>query len=91
MYPLIGLRKVYELLGNDRYRAILARDYAIDDKWFQERMGEIETDERVAKLEARLDAILNSTFWHLTYPLRYVAAGARRIAANMSAEFSLRL
>lgn len=42
-YGMIGLQKLFHLLNSDEHRAILAREYEIDDRWYQARMGEIDT------------------------------------------------
>jgi glycosyltransferase involved in cell wall biosynthesis len=42
-YQLVGLSKLYGLLGIEGYRDILAQIYSIDDRWFQSRMSQIDT------------------------------------------------
>jgi glycosyltransferase involved in cell wall biosynthesis len=41
-YRLIGISEMQRLLGSASHRAVLAADYAIDDRWFHTRLGEID-------------------------------------------------
>jgi hypothetical protein len=39
---MIGLLKLNQLLNSPVHREILGKDYDIDDRWFQLRMGDID-------------------------------------------------
>lgn len=42
-YKMIGLLKLNNLLNDSNYREILAKSYKIDDRWFHNKMGTIDT------------------------------------------------
>jgi glycosyltransferase involved in cell wall biosynthesis len=41
-YSMIGLLKMHGILGNSKYTSLLANSYGIDDRWFQQKMSEID-------------------------------------------------
>lgn len=40
-YKMIGLLKMYKILGDSKYHHLLANSYGVDDRWFQQQMGDV--------------------------------------------------
>jgi glycosyltransferase involved in cell wall biosynthesis len=41
-YKIIGLHKMFQLLKSDKHYECLVKEYNINDRWFQQKMGEID-------------------------------------------------
>lgn len=41
-YKMIWLLKMHGILGNTKYRSLLINSYGMDDRWFQQKMSEID-------------------------------------------------
>jgi glycosyltransferase involved in cell wall biosynthesis len=57
-YKLLGLLAMQNLLSSAKHHDLLLSDYAIDDRWFQQQMGEVDV------LRARIfEEIKGKTVW----------------------------
>jgi glycosyltransferase involved in cell wall biosynthesis len=74
LYQVLGLKRLYDLLASPIHRPILVEDYGINDLAFQRLSTEADTF-RQADQDAQIAAILASTSWRVTKPLRF----ARRL------------
>ena len=41
-YLMIGLIRLYDLLNSQNHKIVLRKDYGIEDKWFQKKMGNVD-------------------------------------------------
>lgn len=67
-YKIIGLRKLYRLLNSPVHHEILSKDYGIDDRWFQSKMGDIDvlrpqTATRMGHQKSRLTRLNYAWTW----------------------------
>ncbi|SFA65244.1 glycosyltransferase [Metapseudomonas otitidis] len=67
-YSMIGLLKLNRLLASTAYERVLAKDYGIDGRWFQERTAEINV------LRPRLLAMLSQQKHKTTNLLKRILA-----------------
>ena len=87
-YKMIGLLKLSRLLNSPVHHEILVKDYGIDDRWFQKKMGEIDVlrpkdvfdrDGLIADINQALEEIKSSTSWTVTFPLRVIGHQVKRV------------
>lgn len=74
-YKMLGLLKLSRLLNSPVHHEILAKDYRIDDRWFQKEMG--DTD--VLLSNAHLEKMKSSISWKITFPLRVIGGQVKRV------------
>lgn len=41
-YKMVGLQKMYQILGNSKCRHLMINSYGMDDHWFQRQMSEVD-------------------------------------------------
>lgn len=41
-YKIVGLLNMYKILGNSKLHHLMVNDYEMDDRWFQQQMGEVD-------------------------------------------------
>ena len=41
-YRMVGLINMYKILGDSKYSHLMANNYGMDDRWFQQQMGEFD-------------------------------------------------
>lgn len=69
-YSMIGLQKMFQLLNSEKHRDYLAKDYDIDDRWFQKKMGELDILSKLQNdslsTKSRRGTLFNKIFGFLT-------------------------
>jgi len=73
-YKIIGILQMNKILNDPAKMEILKNEYKIDDRWFQQKMGEIgilkHSVDEVEALSQEMSKIYNSKSWRVTAPLR---------------------
>jgi glycosyltransferase involved in cell wall biosynthesis len=73
-YKMVGLTRMFQLLGSRRHREVMQSDYRIDDLVFQRLSTEVE----VFSGQMRIAILEGSKSWRLTAPLRAMRRRLRR-------------
>ncbi|PRC93545.1 glycosyltransferase [Solimicrobium silvestre] len=81
-YKLVGLLHMFKILGLEKCYDVMVTAYRIDDRWFQQQMGEIGTlnrtiIERAVNLGERINSATNMGFFNglqLKFFLKFVSA-----------------
>lgn len=64
-YKLVGLLHLFKLLGQKKYHDVMVGSYGLDDRWFQQQMGEIgilnrTVTDKMVDLNKRIQGVANT-------------------------------